>query len=97
MSLLFKRLRVVRMVDAKRNTLVYLSYSDKLIDGSPQNSITAVPELFYIIENEDQSLLYKVLDIGVGAFVAAAHRAQGRRQQIDHLPLRLPVVVSAGL
>ena len=43
MSLLFKRLRVVRMVDARRNTLVYLSYSDKLIDGSPQNSITAVP------------------------------------------------------
>ena len=43
MSLLFKRLRVVRMVDAPRNTLVYLSYSDKLIDGSPQNSITAVP------------------------------------------------------
>ena len=42
-SLLFKRLRVVRMVDARRNTLVYLSYSDKLIDGSPQNSITAVP------------------------------------------------------
>ena len=31
------------MVDAPRNTLVYLSYSDKLIDGSPQNSITAVP------------------------------------------------------
>ncbi|RID98393.1 CreA family protein [Simplicispira hankyongi] len=43
MSLLFKRLRVVRMVDAPRNTLVYLSYSDKLIDGSPQNSVTAVP------------------------------------------------------
>ena len=42
-SLLFKRLRVVRMVDPARNTLVYLSYSDKLIDGSPQNSITAVP------------------------------------------------------
>ena len=42
-SLVFKRLRVVRMVDAPRNTLVYLSYSDKLIDGSPQNSITAVP------------------------------------------------------
>ncbi|MFT4269001.1 MAG: CreA family protein [Xenophilus sp.] len=42
-SLLFKRLRVVRMVDAKRNTLVYLTYSDKLIDGSPQNAVTAVP------------------------------------------------------
>ncbi|MDD2712832.1 MAG: CreA family protein [Simplicispira sp.] len=43
MSLLFKRLRIVRMVDAPRNTLVYLTYSEKLIDGSPQNSVTAVP------------------------------------------------------
>lgn len=43
MSLLFKRLRIVRMVDASRNTLVYLTYSDKLVDGSPQNSVTAVP------------------------------------------------------
>ena len=43
MSILFKRLRVVRMVDAKRNTLVYLTYSEKLIDGLPQNSVTAVP------------------------------------------------------
>jgi len=43
MSVLFKRLRVVRFADARRNTLVYLTYSDKLIDGSPQNSISAVP------------------------------------------------------
>lgn len=42
-SILFKRLRIVRMVDVKRNTLVYLTYSDKLIEGSPKNSITAVP------------------------------------------------------
>jgi CreA protein len=42
-SLVFKRLRIVRMVDLQRNTLVYLTYSDRLIDGSPQNSITAVP------------------------------------------------------
>ena len=41
-SLVFKKLRVVRMVDRKRNTLVYLTYSDRLIDGSPQNSVTAV-------------------------------------------------------
>ena len=41
-SLLFKKLRIVRMVDAKRNTLVYLTYSDRVIDGSPQNSVTAV-------------------------------------------------------
>ena len=42
-SFLFKHVRVVRMVDVKRNTLVYLSYSDKIIDGSPKNSVTAVP------------------------------------------------------
>lgn len=42
-SLVFKKLRVVRMVDKPRNTLVYLTYSDRLIEGSPQNSITAVP------------------------------------------------------
>jgi CreA protein len=42
-SLVFKRLRVVRMVDPKRNTLVYLTYSERVIEGSPQNSVTAVP------------------------------------------------------
>ena len=42
-SFLFKQARVVRMVDSKRNTLIYLVYSDKLIDGSPKNSVTAVP------------------------------------------------------
>jgi len=41
-SLIFKRLRVVRMVDVKRGALVYLSYSDRVIEGSPQNSVTAV-------------------------------------------------------
>ncbi|MCI5222113.1 MAG: protein CreA [Candidatus Electrothrix sp. AR4] len=41
-SLLFKKLQVVRFYDAKRNTLVYLSYSDKIIDGSPKNSISTI-------------------------------------------------------
>ena len=41
-SLIFKKLRVVRMVDAPRNTLIYLTYSDRVIEGSPQNSLTAV-------------------------------------------------------
>jgi CreA protein len=41
-SLVFKRLRVVRMVDAKRHALVYLTYADRVIEGSPQNSVTAV-------------------------------------------------------
>ena len=43
MSILFKKLRIVRMVDAKRNTLIYLTYSERVIEGSPQNSVTAVP------------------------------------------------------
>src|SRR5213082_567937 len=42
-SLLFKHLRVVRMVDRKRNTLVYRTYSDRVVEGSPKNSVTAVP------------------------------------------------------
>jgi CreA protein len=42
-SIFFKHVRVVRMVDAKRNALVYLVYSDRLIEGSPKNSVTAVP------------------------------------------------------
>jgi CreA protein len=41
-SLVFKKLRVIRMVDTKRNTLVYLTYSDRVIEGYPQNSVTAV-------------------------------------------------------
>ena len=42
LSVLFKKLRIVRMVDAKRQTLIYLTYSDRMIDGSPKNAITAV-------------------------------------------------------
>ncbi len=42
-SILFKRLRVVRMVDRARNALVYLTYSDRVIEGSPKNSVTVVP------------------------------------------------------
>lgn len=41
-SLLFKKMRVVRFLDQPRNTLVYLVYSDKLIEGSPKNSLSAV-------------------------------------------------------
>ncbi len=43
LSVLFKRLHVVRVVDPVRNALVYMTYSDRLIEGSPQNSVTAVP------------------------------------------------------
>jgi CreA protein len=42
-SILFKTMQVVRFYDAKRNSLIYLTYSDKLVEGSPKNSITAVP------------------------------------------------------
>ena len=42
-SVLFKKLQVVRFLDRRRNTLIYLVYSDKLIDGSPKNAISAVP------------------------------------------------------
>ena len=41
-SLVWKHVRVVRFVDPKRNALVYLTYSDRLIDGFPDNAITAV-------------------------------------------------------
>ena len=41
-SILFKHIQVVRFYDRSRNTLVYLTYSDKLIDGSPKNSVSAV-------------------------------------------------------
>lgn len=43
LSLIFKSLQVVRFYDKKRNVLVYLAYSDKVIEGSPKNSISSVP------------------------------------------------------
>ena len=42
-SVLFKTMQVGRFLDKTRNVLVYLVYSDKLIDGSPKNSISTVP------------------------------------------------------
>jgi CreA protein len=44
-SLVFKTMQVVRFFDKKRNTLVYLVYSDRIIEGSPQNAVTAIPIL----------------------------------------------------
>lgn len=41
-SMLFKKMQVVRYFDKKRSTLVYLTYSDKLIEGSPKNSISTI-------------------------------------------------------
>ncbi|MCL5501323.1 CreA protein [Phytobacter palmae] len=42
-SLVFKKLQVVRFYDSKRNALVYLTYSDKVVEGSPKNALSAVP------------------------------------------------------
>ncbi|ADP10092.1 MULTISPECIES: protein CreA [Erwinia] len=42
-SLVFKKLQVVRFYDKNRNALIYLSYSDKVVDGSPKNALSAVP------------------------------------------------------
>ncbi|WP_122390960.1 CreA family protein [Pseudomonas savastanoi] len=44
-SLVFKTMQVVRFFDKKRNALVYLVYSDRVIEGSPQNAVTAIPIL----------------------------------------------------
>jgi CreA protein len=41
-SFFFKKLRIVRFYDSNSNSMIYLVYSDKLIDGSPKNSISAV-------------------------------------------------------
>jgi len=43
MSFLFKGLNVSRLVDQENNTLVYLAVSEKIIEGSPSNSISTVP------------------------------------------------------
>ncbi|MGO4526401.1 CreA family protein [Microvirga sp. 2MCAF35] len=42
-SLIFKKMQIVRGCDAKRNTLVYMVYSDRPIEGSPKNSTSTVP------------------------------------------------------
>jgi CreA protein len=42
-SLFFKKMQIVRGCDAKRNVLVYMVYSDRIIEGSPKNSTSSVP------------------------------------------------------
>jgi CreA protein len=42
-SLIFKNTKVVRMYDAKRNTLVYIAISKRVLEGSPMNALSAVP------------------------------------------------------
>jgi CreA protein len=47
-SLIFKRLHVVRFYDKTRNVLVYVSYSDRVIEGSPKNAISSVPVMGWV-------------------------------------------------
>jgi CreA protein len=47
-SLLFKQLHVVRFYDRGRNVLVYVSYSDRVMAGSPKNSISSVPIMGWV-------------------------------------------------
>jgi CreA protein len=47
-SLLFKQLHVVRFFDRGRNVLVYVSYTDRVIQGSPKNSISSVPIMGWV-------------------------------------------------
>jgi CreA protein len=47
-SLLFKQLHVVRFYDRERNVLVYVSYSDRVVVGSPKNSISSVPVMGWV-------------------------------------------------
>jgi len=47
-SLLFKHLHVVRFYDRPRNVLVYVSYSDRVVAGSPKNSISSVPVMGWV-------------------------------------------------
>lgn len=55
-SLVFKRLRVVRFCDTPRNTIVYLVYSERVIEGSPNNSVSAVPIARWGDANDDAPL-----------------------------------------
>jgi CreA protein len=47
-SLLFKQLHVVRFFDRTRNVLIYVSYTDRVIQGSPKNSISSVPIMGWV-------------------------------------------------
>ena len=47
-SLIFKQLHVVRFHDRERNVLVYVAYSDRVLEGSPKNSISSVPVMGWL-------------------------------------------------
>lgn len=55
-SLIFKSLKVLRYCDPKRNVIVYLVYSEKIVEGSPKNSVSAVPIAHWGASDTDQPL-----------------------------------------
>ncbi|MEM8947781.1 MAG: CreA family protein [Pseudomonadota bacterium] len=56
-SLIFKAVQVVRFYDEKRKVFVYLSYSDRLIEGSPKNTVSAVPAMPWQGEQPDLAMI----------------------------------------
>jgi CreA protein len=52
-SLIFKSMQVVRFYDEARKVFVYLVYSDRLIEGSPKNSVSAVPAMPWMDQPPD--------------------------------------------
>ena len=55
-SLIFKTMKVLRYCDSKRNVIVYMVYSDKIVEGSPKNSVSAVPIAHWGASGTDQPL-----------------------------------------
>jgi len=56
-SIFFKHTHVFRILDKKRNTLVYVAISDKIVQGSPQNSISTVPIMPWGIETGQHKVI----------------------------------------
>jgi CreA protein len=55
-SFIFKSLKVLRYCDPERNAIVYLVYSDKVVEGSPKNSVSAVPITRWVGTDASQPL-----------------------------------------
>ena len=56
-SLLFKKMQIVRGCDTKRNVLVYMVYSDRIIEGSPKNSTSSVPVMPWGVYDKSRNVL----------------------------------------
>ena len=89
-SLVFKSLQVVRFYDAKRNALAYLAYSDKVVDGSPKNAISAVPIMPWREYDEkamveDSTLVVVQVNGKVRAKITVPVSAHNRRMRRERL------------